>query len=316
MLSAILEDLSQLPAVETTTLLNNEICERSTNPKCKVVVLRDEEEDFRKLASEADYSLIIAPELDDILLHRCSWVEQEGSRLLGPSPTAVRLAGDKYACGEFLRQQGVATPESRIVVADRPAEELAFPAVLKPRHGAGSSSTFLVESRQGLESLLAAPGASVGRCEDCILQPYVTGLPASVGVIVGPKQCVPLLAGEQLLSSDGRLRYRGGVLPLSAPLNLRARLLAERAVRSMPEVLGYVGVDLVLGNSADGSEDWVIEINPRLTTSYVGLRRLARTNLAEMMLLAASGREVAPPAWRTSRVRFDPDGRVDVGPVD
>jgi hypothetical protein len=135
-------------------------------------------------------------------------------------------------------------------------------------------------------------------------------------VIVSPKQCVPLLAGEQLLSSDGRLRYRGGVLPLSAPLNLRARLLAERAVRSMPEVLGYVGVDLVLGNAADGSEDWVIEINPRLTTSYVGLRRLARANLAEMMLLAASGREVAPPAWRTGRVRFHPDGRVDVGPVD
>ena len=307
MLSAVLEDFSRLPGVETTTLLNEEIRERFKNQACRVVLLREEEEDFRRLARESDFSLIIAPELDDLLFLRSSWVEQEGGRLLGPSLTAIRLAGDKYSCGEFLRQQGVPTPESRLIVVGRPAEGLAFPVVLKPRHGAGSWNTFLVESHHDLERLLGRRTPS-GPCENSILQPYVPGLPASVGVIVGPKQCVPLLAGEQVLSNDGRLRYLGGMFPLSRPLNLRARCLAERAVGSIPGLLGYVGVDLVLGDASDGGEDWVIEINPRLTTSYVGLRRLARTNLAEMMLLAASGREVAPPAWRPGSVRFYPDG--------
>ena len=52
----------------------------------------------------------------------------------------------------------------------------------------------------------------------------------------------------------------------------------------MPGLSGYVGVDVVLGN--DG-RDWAIEINPRLTTSYVGLRALAGFNLAEAMLAVA-----------------------------
>ena len=63
----------------------------------------------------------------------------------------------------------------------------------------------------------------------------------------------------------------------------------------MPGLLGYVGVDLVLGDAADGSRDYAIEINPRLTTSYVGLRALADFNIAEAMLRAANGPRLEPP---------------------
>ena len=50
-----------------------------------------------------------------------------------------------------------------------------------------------------------------------------------------------------------------------------------------------MGVDLVLGRDPTGAEDFVIEVNPRLTTSYVGLRAAAKTNLAEAMLRVAEG---------------------------
>jgi hypothetical protein len=52
--------------------------------------------------------------------------------------------------------------------------------------------------------------------------------------------------------------------------------LACSAAKLIPGLRGYVGVDLVLtGESAQ-----VLEINPRLTTSYVGLRQVSETNLA------------------------------------
>jgi hypothetical protein len=50
-------------------------------------------------------------------------------------------------------------------------------------------------------------------------------------------------------------------------------------------------VDLVLGDAADGSRDFAIEINPRLTTSYLGLRALARGSLAAALLRAVRGDE-------------------------
>ena len=59
----------------------------------------------------------------------------------------------------------------------------------------------------------------------------------------------------------------------------------------------------------DGSGDYVIEINPRLTTSYVGLRALARTNLAAAMLAVVAGQS-ANLCFGTEQVEFTADGTV------
>ena len=52
--------------------------------------------------------------------------------------------------------------------------------------------------------------------------------------------------------------------------------LGQRAVALVPGMQGYVGVDLVFGEETC----WLIEINPRVTTSYVGLRRVVGINMA------------------------------------
>ena len=87
--------------------------------------------------------------------------------------------------------------------------------------------------------------------------------------------------------------------------------LAPSAVEAVPGLAGYVGIDLVLGERADGSNDWVIEINPRLTTSYLGLRALlAEGNLAEMLVRVVGGQMIEPPLWRLGKVRFLNDGTI------
>jgi hypothetical protein len=310
MLSAILEDLCQLPDVEAITLLGNNHRKRAVNGGYTAVFADDEEGAFRQLARRADFSLLIAPEFDEILLTRCRWLENEGCRLLGPLPGAVQLTGDKYACAEHLRNRGVPTPQCYLLTDGPYLGELTFPAVLKPRHGAGSQATYVISCQEDFESAIGGDKAAA-ETRDSILQPYHRGQPVSAAFILGPNQRVSLLAGAQILSSCGRLRYLGGALPLSPTLTDRAVRVAERAVTAVPGLLGYVGVDLVLGDAADGSEDWVIEINPRMTTSYIGLRALARTNLAGIMLQAARGADIAPPEWRPGSVRFYANGKVE-----
>src|SRR5205823_6483532 len=101
---------------------------------------------------------------------------------------------------------------------------------------------------------------------------YVPGLSASVAVLCGPAGNHALPACEQRLTDDGRFTYLGGRVHLAPPLDARARRLALAAVAALPEPRGYLGVDLVLGAAVNGNGDRVIEVNPRLTTSYVGLR--------------------------------------------
>jgi len=307
MLQAVVEDFGNIPGLETMTLVH-ETSDCQLGHSCQHIGKRQEQQAFRRLAAEADFTLVIAPEFDDILVSRCRWVLEAGGRLLGAAPQAVSMAADKYVAAKTFEAASIQTPVT-ILCTDQETRINSFPAVLKPRFGAGSQATFLVRTKNYLEDALLQAAREMPDGE-FILQPFVAGLPASVAFLVGPAGMVPLLPAAQHLSSDGRFRYQGGEVPLPAGLPERALKLASRAVAAIPGLLCYIGVDLVLGEAEDGSQDFVIEINPRLTTSYIGLRRLARTNLAQALLELTSGKATAPLEWRPGIVRFLADGTL------
>jgi len=118
-----------------------------------------------------------------------------------------------------------------------------------------------------------------------------------------------LPACQQILSADGRFTYCGGKLPLEPQLDRRARNLGLATVAALSNPRGYLGIDLVLGQAEDGSDDYVIEINPRLTTSYVGLRALARKNLAAAMLAVVGGQS-PDLCFEARQVEFTADGAI------
>jgi predicted ATP-grasp superfamily ATP-dependent carboligase len=278
MLRAVTGDLGRIEGAQVWTLPSS-----------------SDESAFRRLAREADFSLIIAPEFGDILYERCCWIEEEHGRLLGPSSRAVALTGDKWALCEHLRLRGVQTPVCH-AINEMPPQ---FPLVCKPRFGAGSQATFRIDRSGALPDCLAVARAE-GWQGEMMLQPFVAGTAASVSFLCGSNACVPLAPTTQILSNDGRFHYHGGELPLPPPLAERAVGVALSAINTVPGLLGYVGVDVVLGDAGD----CVIEINPRLTTSYLGLRALAEDNLAEMMVRVVLGENVKAPRWRDEIVRF------------
>jgi predicted ATP-grasp superfamily ATP-dependent carboligase len=260
---------------------------------------------FAFLAARCDHTLIIAPEFDGILLDWVRRAERLGARLLSPGSDFVQLAADKHAAAETLRAAGVAAPRGVVLApGDRLPRDFPCPAVLKPRDGAGS---------WGVRFLAEHPGETIPVMRPSRLEEFIPGQPASVAVLYGTggRRCF-LPACAQRLSTDGRFAYLGGGHPLSPPLAERARQLVERAAAALPQSLGYVGFDLVLGEAADGSDDAIIEVNARLTTSYVGLRAACRQNLAAAMLALADPAADSPPSllFRKKPLEFDSVGNV------
>ena len=172
--------------------------------------------------------------------------------------------------------------------------------MLKPVCGAGSQHTLLVSSPQD-----EPPPYPWERR----LERFCPGIAASVAMLCGPNHHTPLTPCRQHLSSDGRFTYRGGSLIAEPELARRATQLADRALAALPAAHGYVGIDLILGNAADGSEDVVIEVNPRITTSYVGLRAATSDNLAAMMIAIAAGQQDIP-CFHADRLEFSSDGSI------
>lgn len=308
MLGALSEDFARVPGVELTTLIH-ESCElESDRMRLNRIGSGQEAAGFRTLVRDSAATLVIAPEFDNILFERCCWVEELGGRLLSPSSESVKLTGDKFLLERHLRCHGIPTTTSRILGSDENYTGIEYPAVLKPRHGAGSLATFVVRTDAELSSLASQARSAVPH-DELLLQRFLEGQPASVSFLIGPRQCIPLVPATQRLTEDGRLHYLGGSLPLAADLSDRAIALSRRAVQSVVGLRGYVGVDIILGKKP--SEDRVIEINPRLTTSYVGLRALAEDNLAEVMFRLANGETVSAIRWRPGKVRFDAGGRTE-----
>jgi predicted ATP-grasp superfamily ATP-dependent carboligase len=306
MLCAAAGDFGSVPDVRVSTLLD----ERSSDVpgcECRRIAVGEEPDAFRDFAACADATLVIAPEFCDLLLERSRWVLDGGGPLLGCSPEAIRLTGDKAALATHWHEHGVQTPAT-IPAAPAPPTAFGSPWVCKPRCGAGSQATFLVRDPE--EWPVAFGRARVEwRAGELLAQVYAPGVAASMAFLRGPGQCIPLLPGAQNLTEDGRFQYRGGSVPLPTALRERAVRLAIAALQGIEGLRGYVGVDLVLGQADDGSDDHAIEINPRLTTSYIGLRRLCRDNLAQAWLDALRGQAVTL-AWDERVIEFGADGSV------
>jgi predicted ATP-grasp superfamily ATP-dependent carboligase len=305
MVQAVTSDFCALPEVEVCTTRDARLSELHPT-ECRVVATAravDERQALERLAAEADWTLLIAPETAGALADRCQIVESVGGRLISPSTQVVQIAADKQATAELLTQRGVPTPPGAVIAPGRGGipSRITFPAVLKPVDGCGSEGVRLIRDPAELfEVAIDRPMR---------LEEFVPGVAASVAVLAGSAGCHALPACQQRLSKDGRFSYLGGRLPLSAALDRRSRQLAQAAIAALPEPRGYIGVDMVLGEADNGSGDRVIEINPRLTTSYVGLRAASQTNLASAMLAVAAGQE---PDLRfgDQPVEFTTDGRI------
>ncbi len=248
-------------------------------PADRVVVLDPEvyPASLLELAGSCAAVLLIAPETGGALERLSTLMLDAGVILLGSRPEAVAVAADKWKCHQLFESAGLPTPETvRTTSADAAgaAEELGFPLVVKPIQGAGCEGVGLVRHADMLVRALDQP---VFRQAEPLLQRYVDGTHASVSLLSSGSDSVPLCLNEQRVRADIPFVYEGGVAAISHSRRAQALDLAREAVALVPGLQGYVGVDLILTEE----ECWLIEINPRLTTSYVGVRRVVDINLAE-----------------------------------
>lgn len=285
MLSSVTADFAAISGAQVTTILDQRLSDRALDPRVQVVSIapEDEERAFQDHAAQADYAMVIAPEIDGILQRRCELAVAAGAKLLGPDPKAIALTSDKLILARYWQEAGIPTPQTE-ALQDR-APSFPPPWIVKPRRGAGSVGVARVHSAAELPAI-----------DDGVIQPLIPGLAASVAFLIGPLQTLALAPCRQHL--DEQFQYLGGSTPLPPDEAFRAIAVARPAVEAVPGLRGYIGIDVVLGES-----DWAIEINPRMTTSYIGLRQLAYDNLAEAMLRVVRGESVEL-AWRESQVEF------------
>lgn len=264
MRDALIDDLEDLPGVRVVTTHDPRVPPPSRGTSFPIEEGEDPLEVWARLASQSHCSWPIAPESGGELARLVERLAATGTRVVGPDLETVRLCSSKRATGAALIAAGVRTVSSYPASA-LPAD-LSTPIVLKPDDGAGCLDTYL------LDTVPADIAARAG----FIVEPFIPGEAASLTLLCRAGHAHVLSANRQDIVRHGdRLEFAGlavGGLAVTDEL----RDLAGRIHDALPGLSAIVGVDYVA--TADGPV--VIEVNPRLTTSYAGLRRSLGVNPA------------------------------------
>lgn len=275
MLRTLANDLTALPDVEIFTTrdprlapleINNvlEFPVQSKDHACRI---------FHHCSALAQYAWPIAPETDGVLEKLSHVVQESSCRLIGSTAQAVHIASSKFKTAQWLSGYGLPT-----IPIYRHVEELPShinQIVVKPDDGAGCINTILL-SRMELEKWWA-----INKGEKLILQPYIHGDSKSLSLLFNEEDVQVLSCNRQQVHvKTNQFQFHGVDVNAYQDHRGRYQALAEQIRQAIPGLWGYVGVDII--ENSQGT--FVVDINPRLTTSYVGLSEALNVNVAGLIL--------------------------------
>ena len=227
---------------------------------CGTAVRTDDfEEILGKLSKVCDAALVIAP---DEMLGDMTEIIQENTINLGCSPDSVRLCADKLKCTRALEKEKIPVPGTL------ENGEYEGDYVIKPRFGCGSEGIYR-SSKGSLE-------------EGSIATEFIAGEHLSASVITGRTQLL-LTVNRQLIEINDSISYNGGIVPYSCKRNDEIIDIAKQTLKVLG-CRGYAGVDIVLGD-----KPYVVDVNPRPTTSIIGIARVLDAEIAELILRSRFG---------------------------
>ena len=279
MVKALLRDLSELDGIETVLLLDNRLMERLTVGDNVTIVDIDRSDDIQTvLERQLDYCDAVwpvAPEMDNILLDLTQMFEKHQKPVLSSSSEAVALTTDKLTTFQQLtshRIDAVATESLQSADIFQNCKR-----VVKPIDGVGCEQTRIIDGAGALARLL--PQMAVP--ERYIVQPFIEGQPKSLSCLFKSGRGWLLSVNAQVIQIvDHRFKLLACKVNEQNVTTDSYRHLVDRIACVFPELWGYAGIDFI--ETPKGTV--VLEINPRLTTSYAGIHQALGINVAKQVL--------------------------------
>jgi tyramine---L-glutamate ligase len=275
MARALARDLAAVPGVEVWMSRDPRL---ATTPEAVRTVHPASGEEpmaaYARMLAECDAAWPVAPETGGVLETLSRIALAQGKTLLGSRPDAVAITASKHATAEALASAGIASPQ--VFRDSDPLPAIAGAWVVKPDDGAGCTDTL-----RAPDSETAAAWLARRRGEPLVAQPWIDGDALSVSALFSRGQAGLLSINRQHLAvRDGRVALAGLTVNALRDQDGRFVRVANAVARAFPGLWGYAGIDLV--DTAVGPV--VIEINPRLTTSYCALREALGINVAARVL--------------------------------
>ena len=280
MRDALLRDLSPLP-YQIITTVDARLARPAHCETCQVVSANEEVwQRWEENIQLVDAVWFVAPETDGYLEKMTALALKHQKAIIGCGLTSIHICSSKLATYQLLKQANIATLDTCVYANWDKTKSLKWLA--KPDDGAGCEQTVCFDTAEQLENWILKNG----RVDTHIIQPYLAGDAASISCVMHHGKAKILSCNQQLIAiEDNILIYKGFVINSMRLYRDSFQVLANKIAQLLPDLAGYVGIDVIVSSVTDRpTKLTVVEINPRLTTSYVALHEATGHNPAELIM--------------------------------
>jgi predicted ATP-grasp superfamily ATP-dependent carboligase len=244
--------------------------------------------EIERLAPQCAMGLVIAP---DHLLARFTQILEQHTHNLGCGFMTVALCANKVQTEKILRSHDIPVP----------AVATSKKRVIKPVKGCGAQGVRVSEGPV---------------CDGEFAQQFIDGEHFSVSLVASRvigDACLYFTGNPPLVlavnrqyighATDGAIQYLGGETPVHPAREEEIIEVAKKAIIVLGGQ-GYGGVDVVVADKI-----YVVDVNPRITTSLVGIAACMKEEIAEILVEASKGGGPKQVHLEGS-VSFDTHGKV------
>lgn len=279
MLRALVNDLAIVPSTHLTIILDWRIKDFISPVNSQVITISSNDCIYDLLPGiikSVDLVWPIAPEMGGELQKITELVEQESRQLLNSSSQAIAICSDKLATIQCLNKQSLIAIEA--MQLDGFLQQFSSPWVVKPRDGAGCLNSYLVSNQRELSQIKD----QISQLSDYLIQPYIEGVSQSLSCLFRQGKGWLICCNEQFVSiTEGRFELEACLVNVTFKNSYIYQELINTVANIVPGLYGYVGIDII---QQERGQPMVLEINPRLTTSYVGISKAIGVNVAKAVI--------------------------------
>lgn len=301
MRDALLHDLLQVSDLTILTTHDARISPPNASYSTVINATTDMWEVWRKCISQCDAAWIIAPETDGILLRLTEMIERQHKILLGSGSSAVKLCASKIASYQLLKTLPYPSPATYRWQAWQTidATQQIGTWVCKQDDGVGAEDSACFRNTIPLHTFMQS------RQHSHVIQPFIQGQTASISMLCKQGRTWLLSANLQKTEQttfdakeSTQFVYTGSIVNGMVEHWQAFEKIAQLIALALPALSGYVGIDLIVTDQAI----WILEINPRLTSSYPALGQAIGYNPAQLVIDAVCKDDFEMPAITRKRV--------------
>jgi predicted ATP-grasp superfamily ATP-dependent carboligase len=287
MLQALLDDLARIDKVVVVVMLDSRLSKRLPTSTVEMHLIgaeQDCQQEFVRLMHSCEAVWPIAPETDAILQTLCNKVMQQDKILLNSPAEIVAITGNKWLTYQELQRNSIATVQTYLLDKFNfyPGEWL-----IKVMDGVSCSDSYLVND----EKDFAKVSASLDKPK-FIIQPHIQGEKTSLSCLFKQGRVWLLTVNHQQFELINKQYHLTGITVNFTSEISKYQGIINNVVKAVPDLWGYTGIDLI----ETENEILVLEINPRLTSSYAGIYAALGINVADAVLSLLTGEPSLQPS--------------------